>query len=481
MVFSSLLFIFAFLTPQILLCLIVRNRTAQNWILLIFSLVFYAFGGPKYLLLLLFESFVSYFTAIRIESSETKSRKKVWLIVDIFILVGLLIVFKYLTFFLSNIQLLTGIPKEVPEIVLPIGISFYTFQLISYTVDVYRGDIPAQKRYYKILLYASLFHQCIAGPIVRYQTIAEEIDHRTISVTELSKGIRRFSVGLAKKAILANGCASIADTFLPSATLLMKDTSQGGLWLGMIAYMLQIYLDFSAYSDMAIGMGQMMGFHYLENFDYPYYAASIRDFWRRWHISLSTFFRDYIYIPLGGNKKGMLRTILNMGIVWALTGIWHGASWNYLLWGLYFFIFLTIERLFLGKFLEKNYLTHTIGHIYTLAVVLFGWVLFRFTDFSMMKDVLLGLFGQGTLGGSSLVVSSALRKNFFFLLFAIVSVFPVGKTIRNLTKRSQLYRKHSFFANLVLTLENITPIVLLILSVMALTGDTYNPFLYFQF
>ena len=251
------------------------------------------------MILLLGMTGVSWFTARKIEEKEEKKDKRKWIIAECVVMLGLLGIFKYTGFFLENIKLLTGFPSEIPEIVLPIGISFYTFQLLSYVIDVYRGEVKAQQKYWKLLLYSSLFHQCIAGPIVRYQTVAEEIEERKITYNDLADGIRRFSVGLAKKAILANSCASVADTLLPAGIEGLSGVPTANLWLGMAFYMLQIYLDFSAYSDMAIGMGRMVGFHYLENFNYPYMAQSIQDFWRRWHISLSTFFRDYVYIPLG--------------------------------------------------------------------------------------------------------------------------------------------------------------------------------------
>lgn len=479
MVFSSLLFVFAFLVPQLLLYFLIRNDKARNILLLLFSLVFYAFGGPKYLILLLGEAFISWYTAKQIGKTSFKKMKKRWLALEIFSMFGLLIVFKYLGFIFTNIRYFTGWPEVVPQIMLPIGISFYTFQLVSYVIDVYRNDVDYQEKYWKVLLYASLFHQCIAGPIVRYQTVAEEIDHRDVNLQDIAYGVRRFSVGLAKKAILANGCANIADKLLPLTQEGLAPVSTLTMWLGMLAYMLQIYLDFSAYSDMAIGMGRMVGFHYLENFDYPYSASTVQGFWRKWHISLSTFFRDYVYIPLGGNRKGGFRTIFNMFIVWFLTGMWHGASWNFILWGLYFFVFLVIERLFLSKLLLKNGFTRFIGHVYTLIVVYFGWVLFRFTDTAALIEVVKGLFCQGhKLYGVETL--STLLNNVFFLAVAILACFPLGKKIEE-----ALHRRGSRIGgaalHLVSFVDMLTPAVLLILSVLALVGNSYNPFLYFRF
>ncbi|MBR4769248.1 MAG: MBOAT family protein, partial [Lachnospiraceae bacterium] len=300
------------------------------------------------------------------------------------------------------------------------------------------------------------------------------------TVSDVSYGMRRFAVGLAKKAILANGCASIADALLPGGIQAALSASGQMLWLGMFAYMLQIYLDFSAYSDMAIGMGRMVGFHYLENFNYPYLAGSVQDFWRRWHISLSSFFRDYVYIPLGGSRKGQGRTILNLLIVWALTGFWHGASWNFLLWGLYFFVFLVIERLFLRKVIEKNVVTRLIGHLYALAVVFFGWILFRFTDLSLMGEVLKGMFG-GHAGASPLPASTSFVNNVFFLVFSVIAVTPVGKALHAfLTERASISNRR-WFTIVIRVGEVILPAALLVLSVLALIGDSYNPFLYFRF
>ena len=480
MVFSSLLFVYAFLAPQLILYFLVKKTNARNIILLVFSLIFYSWGGPRYLILLVGESFISWFCAREIGKTEFDSMKKRYLILECVSLFGLLLVFKYTGFLLGNIKALIGWPEIVPEIVLPIGISFYTFQLVSYVVDVYRGDVEAQPRYWKVLLYSSLFHQCIAGPIVRYKTVAQEIEQRSVSGKDVAEGIRRFSIGLAKKAILANGCAAVADQLLPMTQPELAAVSTGSMWLGMLCYMLQIYLDFSAYSDMAIGMGRMVGFHYLENFDYPYSAWSVQGFWRRWHISLSTFFRDYVYIPLGGNRKGMGRTIFNMFAVWFLTGMWHGASWNYIFWGLYYFVFLVLERLFLGKLLDKNGVTRAIGHVYTLLVVYFGWVLFKFTDPAALGEVFKGLFGIGH-PLKSIETGSAIVNNLYFLIISILAVFPLGREIRNYVKKVAIRDHEDRLLTLVYAVDAVIPVILLILSTLALIGNSYNPFLYFQF
>ena len=480
MVFSSLLFIFAFLAPQLLIYYLIRDIKARNIVLLVFSLIFYGWGGPMYLLLLVIECAVSWLTAREIEKTSFPKMKKAWLILECVVMIGLIFIFKYFGFFAWNLQKIFGWPEVLPEIILPIGISFYTFQLISYVVDVYRGEVEAQPRFYKVLLYASLFHQCIAGPIVRYKTVASEIDGREVNTKDIAEGIRRFAVGLAKKAILANGCAAIADKLAPTALSDMGSVHGAGLWFGMFAYMLQIYLDFSAYSDMAIGMGRMVGFHYLENFDYPYTAGTVQDFWRRWHISLSTFFRDYVYIPLGGSRKGQGRTYLNLLIVWALTGMWHGASWNYIFWGLYYFVFLALERLILGDLLKKNTITKVLGHVYTLLVVFFGWVLFRYTDTAALFATLKGMFGAGYKFFSP-DVGSTFINNIFFLIIAVIAVFPLGKKLRTLLRQETWRSKKYVLFNAMNVIDAVTPAALMLLSVLALVGNSYNPFLYFQF
>ncbi len=472
MVFSSLLFLFAFLSLN-LACYFLVGKRARNGILLLFSLVFYAWSGPKYLLLLLLVTGISWGCGCLIAESRKEGHTgRGWLVLCCLFLLGILAVFKYTGFFMENLRLLFGVPKWIPQIVLPIGISFYTFQLLSYCIDVYRGEAEAQRKYWKLLLYASLFHQCVAGPIVRYQTVAGEIEHRTVNTEDLATGIRRFSVGMAKKAILANGCAAVADALLPAAAGDVSGCTTLGLWLGMLFYMLQIYLDFSAYSDMAIGMGRMVGFHYLENFNYPYIARSVRDFWRRWHISLSTFFRDYVYIPMGGSRVGIFRWIRNMLLVWFLTGMWHGASWNYILWGLYFCLFLILER-----FLRKIPWPAALKHVYTLAVVFFGWVLFRFEDMETLLAVLRGMFGGVTLYNAQTLWT--LWNNIFFLGAAIIACMPAGKIFRQW--RYEKTEARGRVARGMQLLDAVTPAILIFISACALVGNSYNPFLYFQF
>ena len=473
MVFSSLLFVFLFFAANIITQALVADMRKKNIVMLCFSLVFYAWAGIRYVPLLLGMTFICWASALLISRRRTKAAKKQVLTVCVILVLLILGIFKYTGFFLRNLQALIGIPKLVPEIVLPIGISFYTFQLLSYVIDVYRGDAEVQEKYWLLLLYASLFHQCIAGPIVRYRDVNEDNLHRKVKRTELSRGITRFTVGLAKKAVLANGCAVVADSLLAAEGL--ADLSVLGTWLGMLAYTLQIYLDFSAYSDMAIGMGLMCGFHYKENFNYPYVADSVTDFWRRWHISLSTFFRDYVYIPLGGNRCSKGRHIFNMFVVWALTGMWHGASWNYILWGLYFFVFLVVEK----YLLDTQRIPKALRHVLTLLVIVFGWVLFRFENMGQLWTVLKGMFGLN--GNSFTALSSRLvfRNNVFFLIFACIAVTPVGKNLTNLLKN--LTKGNVWGLRLYGVWDVACPLILVFLSAMALAGNSYNPFLYFQF
>lgn len=486
MVFSSLLFIYAFLPLCMAVYALCRNIKLKNVALLFFSLVFYAWGEPVYIGLLIFMTFCDWVSAIWIEKTQNTVGKKAILAVACIINLGLIGIFKYTGFVLTNIQSIFGIPEVIPKILLPIGISFYTFQLLSYVVDVYRKDVPAQKNFFWLLLYASLFHQCIAGPIVRYKDVEYEILNRRFKAHEMVDGISRFTVGLGKKVLLANTCGTLSDTLLVSDTLIasassdalaeLSSRSVAGLWLGVMFYMLQIYLDFSAYSDMAIGMGLMVGFHFKENFNYPYIAKSVTDFWRRWHISLSSFFRDYVYIPLGGNRNGTLKTYRNLLIVWFLTGLWHGASWNFVLWGLFFFLFLCIEKLGLLKILEK--IPAVFSHIYLLIVVYFGWILFKFSDFRFIPVVLKGLFGQNGNPLMDFETKTLFVGNVFFIIVAILSVTPLVKTISDKLKSKT---ENKFLQFCYSALSIICPLILLFLSTIALIGDAYNPFLYFQF
>ena len=456
-------------------------------VLLVFSLVFYAWGEPKYVLLLMFMALTSWICALGVERAESPRRKKLWLGIAAVIDIGLIGWFKYA-------GMISGIFGPVPEfiarIALPIGISFYTFQLLTYVVDVYRGEAGAQKSYLNVLLYAALFHQCIAGPIIRYKTIDQELFGNEPRVSEWAPGVSRFCAGLAKKVLLANPCGALADTLIlaestASDAALFAQNAEAlasvsvlGAWIGVIAYSLQLYLDFSAYSDMAIGMGRMLGLHYPENFNYPYISKSVTEFWRRWHTSLGTFFRDYVYFPLGGSRRGKARMVLNCFVVWSLTGLWHGADWNYLLWGIYFFVFLMLERFVLKKkWLDK---LPGISNIYLIFVVLLGRVLFRYTEIGLAGVLFSSLFGGNGNALSSFAAETQLASNAFLLIAACVASTPLMKMLKERIERRVLL-SDSLVKVWNIAFYSILPVVLLLLSTACLVGDSYNPFIYFQF
>lgn len=475
MVFSSLLFIFLFLTVCYTCYVFGQTVRSKNIILLVSSLIFYAWGGPALVFLLCLMTFICWAGAIILSNQKNERLRSAVCIATVAICLSLLFIFKYTNFFLSGFTDLFGISNTLPSITLPIGISFYTFQLISYVIDVKRGEVPPQRKFWLLLLYASLFHQCIAGPIVRYADVNEDINNRIMTPSETARGFSRFATGLAKKAILANGCAAIADKLLPLDGEMLAVQTSFGILLGALCYMLQIYLDFSAYSDMAIGMGLMIGFHYKENFNYPYVADSVTDFWRRWHISLSTFFRDYVYIPLGGNRVTVPRHILNLFVVWALTGLWHGASWNFVLWGLYYFVFLVAEKYLIKPKKDPSAIMKALRIAGTLVVVYFGWMLFRFDDLSMLGTALKGIFTANGNLLTNLETKALFLNNIFFLAVCIVACTPVIPALTRLLKRSLNGTRVFAAANAVL------PACLIVLSALALAGDSYNPFLYFRF
>ncbi len=492
MVFSSLLFVFAFLVICYLVYMLMPGIRTRNAVLLLSSLIFYAWGGPSLILLLMGMTFFCYLGGVLI--ARWNGRKKLWLVGTLAICLGLLGVFKYTGFFLSNVQGIFGWPEAIPSITLPIGISFYTFQLLSYVIDVYRGEVPAQKNYFLLLLYAALFHQCVAGPIVRYSDVNEEIIRRKVNRADIARGVTRFASGLAKKSLLANGCAAIVadliekpETFAGTGNEYLATVSGAGILLAAVCYMLEIYLDFSAYSDMAIGMGLMVGFHYRENFNYPYIADSVTDFWRRWHISLSTFFRDYVYIPLGGNRCSKGRQIFNLFCVWALTGLWHGASWNFVLWGLYYFVFLIIEKFILKLSKTSHGPMRVLRTAVTLVIVLFGWMLFYYTDLSMLGTAVKGIFCGNGNRFWDLTVETKLMGNLFFLAVAILACTPlmpaVGRFFERLRERGKDEGSQGSSAAVVAydLATAILPVALVFLSLLALVGDSFNPFLYFQF
>lgn len=466
MVFSSTIFVFLFL-PLVLLCYFLAPKKLKNYILLFFSLVFYIFGGPKFLLVLLFVVLIDYIGAILITKTN---KKKLFLILTLILNISTLVYFKYTGFFLENVNNIFGLNITIPDIVLPIGISFYTFQAMSYVIDVYRKKVSLQKNYLTLLLYVSLFPQLVAGPIVRYETIEQELKVRKTTFEDVEYGIRRFILGLAKKVIIANQMGALADTIFSSS-----DISTPVAWLGAIAYMFQIYFDFSAYSDMAIGLGRIFGFKFLENFNFPYISKSITEFWRRWHISLSTWFRDYVYIPLGGNRKGIKRQIINLFIVWLLTGFWHGAEWNFVIWGLYYFIFLMLEKFVFNKVLAKT--PNVIRHIYTLFIVLIGWVIFRCESLDSIKTMFTSMFTLKITEFSLNELLIYLETYAIYFILAIIFSMPVYYKI--VDKINSLKEGKLKLALNILHYGSL--IVIFIITIMFLAYSSYNPFIYFRF
>ena len=463
MIFSSLTFLCAFLPVTALLYLLSRNRVWRNGVLLAASLVFYAWGEPRFILLLLLAAAEGYLGGLLIE----RKRSRAVLAVTVALLVGNLAVFKYLGFFCANLSPLIPALGRVPALALPIGISFYTFQILSYVIDLYRGKVSVQRNFLSLLLYVSFFPQLIAGPIVRYETVEAEIRDRSESLADAAVGLRRFIRGLAKKVLLANTVALLPDTIYAGDPAVFGTFSY---WLAALGYTLQIYFDFSGYSDMAIGLGRMFGFHFLENFDYPYVSRSITEFWRRWHISLSTWFRDYVYIPLGGNRVSKGRWIFNLLVVWALTGFWHGAQWNFILWGLYYAALLLIEKLLLGKWLEK--LPSAVRWVYTFFFVNLGWVLFDRTDFASLKSALQTLFVYRPTDWAG-VFSSDLS-----LLVSCLAVIPAFALSFPILRRPLEKLPRTLGGTIAL---DVVCVVLLAMCIASLISTQYNPFIYFRF
>lgn len=418
---------YLFLPICLLLYFILHGIKARNYLLLVMSLLFYAWGEPKWIILMIVTTLIDYGAGLLVDQYRGQKLAKWALAGSVVITLSFLAVFKYLGFFNQNLNQIFGAELPTQIFNLPIGISFYTFQAITYVVDVYRGKAQVQRSYANLLLYVALFPQLIAGPIVRYTDIAAQLENREMTLPGFSKGITRFVTGLGKKVLLANIAGQVATSLIGGD---LSKASVLGAWLGIFAYTFQIYFDFSGYSDMAIGLGHMFGFTYVENFNYPYISKSITEFWRRWHISLSTFFRDYVYIPLGGNRRHQLR---NMFIVWALTGLWHGASWNFVLWGLYYFVFLAIEKLFLGQLLEK--LPAVVGHAYALFIIVVGWVFFYFDDVSRLGQMLKLMFGFSGQAGVLPTDTVLLKNHLVFFLVAIIACIPVSKLVKALLIR----------------------------------------------
>ena len=466
MVFSSTIFLCVYL-PLVLLGYYICPKKGRNLFLLIASLVFYAWGEPKYVFLMIFSILVNYiFGRLMDKHRENKKRLKLMLVLSVVIDLGLLSVFKYTDFVITNVNAIFGANFDLLNIALPIGISFYTFQAMSYTIDVYRNDVRVQKNLIDFGMYITMFPQLIAGPIVRYADVQDQLADRSVTTADFSEGIMRFVVGLGKKVLLANQMGAVWSEIYA----LGGDVSALMAWTGAIAYTFQIYFDFSGYSDMAIGLGRMFGFKFPENFRYPYQSVSITDFWRRWHITLSTWFKEYLYIPLGGNRRGLTRQALNLLIVWSLTGFWHGAGWNFVLWGLYYFVILFIEKLFLLKALDK--LPKFFRHVYALLLIIIGWVIFASDDVSVLLPYLGSMFGaNGAIGGMD--VYTLLTKAMLLIICCVASTELPKKLF--LSAAGAMNEKAAF------TLKSVLTIALLALSMILLIGDSYNPFLYFRF
>lgn len=463
MVFSSLTFLMLFL-PLVLLVYYIVPRRCKNAVLFAFSLLFYAWGEPVYVLLMIFSTVLDYTCGRLVERFRGAPKAKIGLIISLCGNLSLLMFFKYVDFLIGTVNGIFGTAIPQHELPLPIGISFYTFQTMSYTIDVYRGQAKAQRNIVTFGAFVSLFPQLIAGPIVRYRDIAEQLESRIHSFDKFGEGVRRFVTGLGKKVLLANNIGALWNTIsnTPNVTAVSA-------WLGIFAFAFQIYFDFSGYSDMAIGLGKMLGFDFPENFNYPYISKSATEFWRRWHISLGTWFRDYVYIPLGGNRKGLLIQIRNIAAVWLLTGLWHGASWNFVLWGAFYGIILIAEKLFLLKTLEKA--SSFIGHIYAMLTVLIGWTLFAFDDIGKGWQFLKSMFGGADFVDNNTLY--LLLSNLPLMLICTVACTPFfGNALKKLTEKFKR-------AGTAAEIFGITGVMAL--SAAYLISGSYNPFLYFRF
>lgn len=464
MVFSSLVFMFAYL-PITLLAYYLVPRQGRNIFLFIINLIFYGWGEPKLVLLMVFNIFFNYIGGWLVDKYRADAKKKkLFLILTCVLDIAILAVFKYTGMITETLNMLPFLNIPELQISLPIGISFYTFQTMSYVIDVYRDDAPVSKNFINFGTYVALFPQLIAGPIVRYRDVAEQLVNRRETLEMFTNGVKLFMVGLAKKVIIANTMGTLTTNIFATT----DENGVVGTWVGMIAYTFQIYFDFSGYSDMACGLGNMMGFEFLKNFNYPYIAKSITDFWRRWHISLSTWFKEYVYIPLGGNRKGVKRQILNLLIVWGLTGLWHGAAYNFVLWGLYYGLLLILEKFVLKKFLDR--LPSFVQHIYTLFIIIIGWGLFYFTDVGQLGEFMVDLFnfGNGICGDQAF---NLIMSNLPMLIIAAVASTPLATT---------LYTRFEHTRFMWIS-ETLYCMGVLAVSTASLVNQSYNPFLYFRF
>lgn len=473
MVFSSPVFLFAYL-PLTLAVYYLMPLRWRNLALFLLSLVFYGWDKPIYIPVMLFSVTVSYLCGFPIGKyrDRDRHRARVWLVVSLVLNLSVLVFFKYTNFIIENLRLippLAGVLHPLEWLELPIGISFYTFQIMSYSIDLYRGENETQRSYIAFGTYVALFPQLIAGPIVRYRDVDRQLLSRTHTVDRFASGVRRFAVGFGKKILLGDALAAVY-AYLSTAADFEFTVLSG--WLMVATYTLHIYFDFSGYSDMAIGLGRMFGFEFPENFRYPYMASSITDFWRRWHITLSTWFREYVYIPLGGNRRGRARQYFNLAVVWLLTGLWHGASWNFVLWGLFYLILLVAEKAFLLRLLERNRLTRVLGHIGALLLVGIGWMIFDHTDLGEAFRVIGGLFGIGTAGFAAATVSWQALRLLPLLAVSVAAATPYPTRLWNrLTERRPALT----------VLEPVLLVAVLALSVACAVRSDYSPFLYFNF
>lgn len=466
MLFSSIPFLYYFL-PCVLLLYLIAPRKLKNSVLLLSSLFFYGWGEPKYLILMLLSITQGYIFGRLVEKYRGQKRAKLFLTLSVVFSFLMLGYCKYADFFISSFNAVTGLSIPLLKIALPIGISFYTFQIVSYVIDVYRGDVSAQRNYVNLAAYISMFPQLIAGPIVRYADIAGQLENRTHSTAKTSLGVRRFIIGLSKKILLANVLGELVDVF--------KNTDERSVlfyWLYAVAYTLHIYFDFSGYSDMAIGLGHVFGFDFLENFNYPFISRSITEFWRRWHMSLGSWFRDYLYIPLGGNRVPRGRWIFNIAVVWAATGLWHGAAWNFVAWGIFFAVLLVLEKLFLKKWLDR---APARGHIYVMLLVIISFVLFDATSLRGAGETIGAMFGAGGLPAVSFEALYNLRSYAVVLILGIIGSTPLPKLA------VERIRKTSGGAVLINAAEPVALVALLAVSTAFLIDGSFNPFLYFRF
>ena len=479
MLFSSLPFLFGFLPMFFIIYFLAKSRNVKNIVLLIFSMIFYTWGEPFYIILMVFSIVINHCLAVYIEKlqiTQFEKNAKTLMIISVAVNLALIGVFKYAGFFVNIFTGLFGSEHIDINIPLPIGISFYTFQNLSYIMDVYHKKVKVQKNPLYFGAYVAAFPQLIAGPIVRYETIAGELENRVENFDDFASGLRRFTAGLAKKVLIANNIAALADGILTTAynngaiVGSVKDHGAIGAWLAIIAYTLQIYYDFSGYSDMAIGIGRMMGFHYLENFNYPYIAKSVTDFWRRWHISLSSFFRDYVYIPLGGNRVKTIRWLLNIMIVWGLTGLWHGAAWTFILWGIYYGVLLIIEK----NFLQNNILKiPVLNRIYTISAFIFGWIIFRAESISHIGTILSTMFGANGTGNMAQLAKNGLISplQIIMIIIGIICSAPVSVKLKQKLEKNE---KTNYIIDA-------ASVIALILCVIMLAQGAYNPFIYLRF